>query len=57
MLRKHCLRVQDIICLLLLVIIADDDGDENLTSVIRLITINFSEVADLLQTCLMIDIR
>src|SRR6202453_2601316 len=57
MLSKHCLRVQDIVCLLLLVVIADDNGDENLTFVIRLITINFSEVADLLQTCLMIDIR
>ena len=57
MLSKHFPRVQDIICLLLLVIIADDDGDENLTFVIHLITINFPEVADLLQTCLMIDIR
>ena len=57
MLSKHCLRVQDIICLLLLVLIADDNGGKILTFVIRLITINFSEVADLLQTCLMIDIR
>jgi len=33
------------------------DGDENSTFVIRLITINFSEVTGLLQTCLMIDIK
>jgi hypothetical protein len=57
MLSKHGPTVQDIVCLLLLVVTADDDGDENLTFVIRLITINFSEVADLLQTCLMIDLR
>ena len=57
MLSKHGPRVQDIVCLLLLVVTVDDDGDENLTFVICLITINFSEVADLLQTCLMIDIR
>jgi hypothetical protein len=48
MLSKHGLRVQGIICLLLLVVIADDDGDENFTFVICLITINFSEVVDLL---------
>ena len=48
MLSKHGPRVQGIICLLLLVIIADDDCNENLTFVICLITINFSEVVDLL---------
>jgi hypothetical protein len=37
-------QVEDIVCLLLLVVTADDDGDKNLTFVICLITINFSEV-------------
>ena len=44
-------------CLLLLAIIADDDGDKNSTFVIHLIPINISEVTGLLQTCLMIDIK
>jgi hypothetical protein len=57
MLSKRGLRVWDIVCLLLLAVIADDNGDENSTFVIRLITINFSEVSGLLQTCLIIDIK
>jgi hypothetical protein len=45
------------VCLLLLAVIADDDGDENSAFVIRLITIDFSEVTGLPKTCLMIDIK
>ena len=57
MLSKHGSRVQDIVCLLLLAVIVDDDGDENSTFVICLITIISFEVSDLLQTCLKVDTK